>query len=177
MNESPPTTHRTGKHFLLIGWILGLGLLSWAFGLWEDAQINPNQNPNGTENNEYREVILQENRQHHYVATGNINKSEVVFLLDTGASDVVVPTGLASRLQLKRGRPGTAITANGSITVYKTTINELTIGPIRWNNVDASINPGMDGDAVLLGMSALKQVDFSQQNGQLILRQYAGQSL
>ncbi|MBN0322036.1 TIGR02281 family clan AA aspartic protease, partial [Pseudomonas aeruginosa] len=33
------------------------------------------------------------------------------------------------------------------------------------------IAPGMDGDEVLLGMSALKQLEFTQRDGTLVLRQ------
>ncbi|MDA3165056.1 TIGR02281 family clan AA aspartic protease, partial [Pseudomonas aeruginosa] len=35
----------------------------------------------------------------------------------------------------------------------------------------ALIAPGMDGDEVLLGMSALKQLEFTQRDGTLVLRQ------
>jgi aspartyl protease family protein len=37
--------------------------------------------------------------------------------------------------------------------------------------VAALIAPGMGGDEVLLGMSALKQLEFTQRDGSLMLRQ------
>ncbi len=160
-----------GRGMLAIFWLLMVGLLTWVFGNWESDQINPNTTPGGSVNAQYREVILDSNRQHHYVATGKINGKTVTFLLDTGATDVVIPQQLANTLGLQRGSSQLAATANGNVRVYTTRLNHLQLGNIQLHDVKASINPGMRGDGVLLGMSALKSIDFSQRNGQLILRQ------
>jgi aspartyl protease family protein len=45
------------------------------------------------------------------------------------------------------------------------------IGDIKLTNVSAHINPSMDFDEILLGMSALKQIEFTQRGDTLILRQ------
>jgi len=45
------------------------------------------------------------------------------------------------------------------------------LGEILLHDVAALITPGMDGDEVLLGMSALKQLEFTQRDGTLVLRQ------
>jgi len=37
--------------------------------------------------------------------------------------------------------------------------------------VRAIVVPGLDGEQVLLGMSALKQLEFTQRGGNLLLRQ------
>ena len=37
------------------------------------------------------QVVLKQNRQGHYVATGKINGQPVQFLLDTGATNVAIP--------------------------------------------------------------------------------------
>jgi len=63
-------------------------------------------------------------------------------------------------------------TANGMVTVYKTEIEQLSIGNIFLYNVAAHINPAMKSDAILLGMSALKKVEFSQKGKLLTLREY-----
>ena len=49
--------------------------------------------------------------------------------------------------------------------------DSLRLGDIELRDVAALIAPGMDGDDVLLGMSALKQLEFSQKGGTLVLRQ------
>jgi len=64
-----------------------------------------------------------------------------------------------------------ANTANGQVQVRATRINTLQLGPITLYNLEASINPGMDGNEILLGMSALKQIEFSQKGKFLTLRQ------
>jgi len=161
-----------GKGMLIIFWILVLSVLTWGFSSWEAERNNPNANPNSTNFSSYREVVLDSNRQHHYVANGLINRSKVTFLLDTGATDVVIPEALANKLKLAKGASQMAHTANGNVRVYATTIDRLQLGSIELKNVRASINPGMRGSAVLLGMSALSAVEFRQTNGQLILRQY-----
>ena len=57
-------------------------------------------------------TILESNRQHHYVASGTINGRPVTFLLDTGATDVVIPAQLADRLKLRRGLAARAASYN-----------------------------------------------------------------
>ena len=50
-------------------------------------------------------------------------------------------------------------------------MQDLRLGDIRLIQVPAIIVPGMDGNEVLLGMSALKQLEFTQRDGTLVLRQ------
>ncbi|GAB3093097.1 TIGR02281 family clan AA aspartic protease [Aestuariicella hydrocarbonica] len=170
-SQAPSDTRAMGKGMLIVFWLLVIGLLTWGFGNWEESQINPNTSPNSSINAQYREVVLDSNRQHHYVASGLINQQPVVFLLDTGATDVVIPQRLANKLGLKAGNPQIASTANGNVTVYSTRLDNVALGDIHLTDVRASINPGMRGNEVLLGMSALKSIEFRQSQGQLVLRQ------
>ena len=161
-----------GKSFVWIAWFIGIALLVFVFQDLLDGQYNPNQDPQvSLQSNGKAEVILQQNRQGHYVTTGAINDTKVTFLLDTGATQVSVPAHIADKLSLQAGNKYRVQTANGSISVYQTTINELRIGNIYLYNVAAHINPSMDADEILLGMSALKRVEFRQTGKQLILRE------
>ena len=63
-------------------------------------------------------------------------------------------------------------TANGTIPVNMTTLGRVQIGNIVLNNVRAHINPYMDEEEILLGMTFLKHLEFTQRGDQLILRQY-----
>lgn len=153
-------------------WLAGLGLLTLFFAEKEQSWTNPNQAPEyRTTTTGAQEVVLQRNRQGHYLVSGNINGKTADFLLDTGATDVVVSGNLAKAYGLKRGPRSIASTANGNVTVYATRIDQLTIGNINLYQVSASINPGMD-DLILLGMSALKQVELTQRGDTLTLRYY-----
>lgn len=158
---------------MAIAAILGMASLTWFFSDVEENKRNPNSNPDSVIFEERVEVPLARNRQGHYVVNGTINGDQVTFLLDTGATDVVVPEVTAQRLGLAYGRAGRAMTANGAITIYQTMIEELRIGEIRLYNIDASINPQMGSGAILLGMSALGQVEFSQRGNTLTLKHYA----
>ena len=151
--------------------ICGVGLMTFYFSGVEDRQHNPNDTPQSFLNQEKIEVPLKRNRQGHYVVSGNINQQEVEFLLDTGATDVVIPEATAKSLGLKYGRRGRAMTANGPITIWQTHIDELKIGDITLHDVDASINPQMEAGSILLGMSALGRIEFVQSDDTLTLRQ------
>lgn len=164
---------RLGRIMMVLAWCVGILLLTRYFGVWEERQINPNQVVQSIHQDGYVEVRLAGNHQGHYVMTGKINGHEVTFLLDTGATQVAIPEDLASRLSLKRGVPLTLTTANGRTTGWRTQLDRLDLGDIQLNQVSAVIAPGLtSGDDVLLGMSALKQLEFSQRDGTLVLRQH-----
>lgn len=157
----------------VVAWLLVLGLLTMFFNNWLDEQRNPNQQIIGIMNSDgIREISLQRNRYGHYNALGYINGHEVEFMLDTGASDIVIPAHIAAKLGLKRGAALTYRTANGDITAYLTHLEEVELGNIMLENVRASINPAMKDEGVLLGMSFLKKIEFTQSGDRLTLRQY-----
>lgn len=137
-------------------------------------QHNPNQNPESQLLEQgIKEVYLRQNDYHHYVTSGLIQQHPVTFLLDTGASHVVIPEALAKKINLKKGIKTWVQTANGTIEVYSTQLKSLEIGAIKLFNVRASINPAMsETEEVLLGMSVLKELEFIQSGENLTLRQY-----
>jgi len=172
MNDSGK---QLGKGMIAAAWILLLVLLTWFFNDRLDAQRNPNRNLATVTAAGPPQVRLERNRFGHYVASGEINGHPVEFMLDTGATDVSIPADIADRLGLERGRRVFYQTANGAIAAWQTTVNEIRLGPLRLGPIEASINPRADTDAVLLGMSFLKQLDFSQQGNTLTL-QYASRN-
>lgn len=175
MTQEQPPGEKIGRGMLMLAWIFGLGLLTLLFGVWEDKQYNPNARPEGTIDGDRHQVTLQRNRSGHYVATGSLNGEEAVFLLDTGATDVVISQELAEQAGLQAGATQYAQTANGRIQVRATKVERLVLGPIALRDVRASINPAMSGETVLLGMSALQQVEFIQRGDQLTLRHYSSE--
>ncbi len=163
---------RLGKGMTILGWILVLGLLTVYFSKYLDRQNNPNQSLSLSQTDQFNEVLLQRNRYGHYVASGMINSKSVVFILDTGATDISIPEKVARRLKLKPGIKIPVHTANGQIDVYATTLDRVSLGAIELHDISANINPFMQGDEILLGMSFLRHLDFSQQSDQLLIRQY-----
>ncbi len=156
---------------MVIAWVIAIVLLTWIFGVWEEKQINPNSTPKSYRTESTSEVKLQRNRQGHYLVTGSINDKKATFLLDTGATLVAIPGQLQSQLGLITGEVHYSQTANGTAKAYSTTIKQLIIGEIILEDVKASIIPNMQGNEILLGMSALKQLEFTQKGNQLTLRQ------
>ncbi|MFD2164955.1 TIGR02281 family clan AA aspartic protease [Thalassotalea euphylliae] len=172
MRDNNDDTPQMGKAFLWIAWVLGLGILVIIFQDVLDKQWNPNTSPDSALlSSGGAQVTLRQNRAGHYVTSGTINNEPVVFLLDTGATQVSIPAQVADRLYLQTSGQYPVNTANGTVIVYRTQIDTLTIGNIILQDVSAHINPGMLSDEILLGMSALKKVEFSQTGKQLILQQ------
>lgn len=157
---------------VICAWLVLLTMLTVYFNRFLQRQHNPNEAVISYDQADSREVVLQRNRFGHYVANGKINGQTVEFMLDTGATIVSIPEQLANSLQLQRGPSIEVSTANGSIHVYTTRLQQVQLGNIVLQDIRASINPHMQGDEVLLGMSFLKQLEFIQQGEQLILRQY-----
>ncbi len=158
---------------LVLAWGAGILLATRFFADWEESRYNPNRQPVSVVQGDQIEVLLEGNAQGHFVADGRINGKTVTFLLDTGATDVAIPAELAEELGLSRGAPVNLLTANGQTTGFRTRLESLALGEIVLRDVRAIVAPGFGGNQILLGMSALKQLEFTQRAGTLVLRQHA----
>ncbi len=172
MNSSEQHTNRViGKWMIFSAWLLGFAMLLLYFNFFLANEQNPNQSVYSRVDETGRaEVILKRNRYGHYVSNGKINGKSVQFMLDTGATDVAVPERVAEKLALRRGPEKKYSTANGMVTAYSTILDSVSIGPIEVRGVRASINPALKGKQILLGMSVLKRIEFTQRGDTLILR-------
>jgi len=166
MSEHNPH-RRSGVVMLWITWLLILGGGWWVAQRWMEEQANPNQRVAVTGNGE---VVLERNRQGHYVADGEINGTKVTFMVDTGATSVALSSRLARELGLKRGAAVQVNTANGAAVAYETRLDSVRLGAIVVHDVAAGFSDGMMDNTVLLGMSFLKHLEFTQRENQLILR-------
>jgi len=151
----------------LVASLLVLGLFYLYFENSLQARTHPNR---ALQIAPGSELALKRSHDGHYVFPGTINGQPVTFLLDTGATLVSVPAHLGAELGLKGGAPQQANTANGTVTTRATRLDALAFGPFDMRGVPASLNPGMGGDQVLLGMSVLKHLEFTQRGDTLILR-------
>ena len=171
MSREDEEHKRLGHKFIIAMWI---GLMIMVYFLFDnllEQDYNPNQQVIIQQDDRQNIVTLKRNRYGHYVARGKINNQTVTFLLDTGASDISIPDKVARKLKLKYGLEQRYQTANGVITGNLTELNKVSIGNIKLENVRASINPKMKNDEILLGMSFLKYIEFTQRGDTLILRQ------
>lgn len=162
------TTRRIGFGMMLVAALGTLLLLTFVFSGLLEQRGNPNRQVQSQRVDGGIEVLLEADRQGHFVATGAINGREVTFLVDTGATLVSVPEGLADRLGLERLAPIGLETAAGAVQGWLTRLDEVRLGEIVQRDVRAAINPGRH-ETVLLGMSFLRGLDMNQSDGQLRL--------
>ena len=171
MSEESTEHKRLGHKFIIAMWVAVMIMVFFLFNNLLETDYNPNQQVLSQTNGQQKVVTLQRNRYGHYVTQGKINNQPVTFLLDTGASDISIPDKIAKKLKLKYGQERQYQTANGVIVGNLTTLESVSVGNIKLRNVRASINPKMDDDEILLGMTFLKYIEFTQRGDTLILRQ------
>jgi aspartyl protease family protein len=108
----------------------------------------------------------------HYYLTAEVAGERVRFVVDTGASDIVLSQRDASRIGLNPETLnyfGSATTANGTVRTAPVTLPALTIGDVTVTNVPAVVNGG-ELDTSLLGMSFLSRHEVTLSQNRLILR-------
>jgi aspartyl protease family protein len=166
---------RAGTAMTAIAWVLFLFILFGGFDYLFSKRNNPNQN---IVTNEYylanglqKEIMLQRNAYGHYVTSGTINDYEVVFLLDTGASEIAVPESLANDIGLIKNQRIVVKTANGNARAYRTRIASVGIGDIKLYDLNATILTNMPGKEILLGMNFLKHFEITQKGKTLTIKQ------
>ena len=143
-------------------------LAGWAFDVLLDTRDRPNRGIEAGGAGPER-VELERNRAGQYLVPGRINGTEVTFLVDTGATHVAVPAAIAREADLERGAEMPVETAGGRVTAARTTLERVEVGGIRVDNVAGSINPELSSDYVLLGMTFLREIDFSHRGDRLVL--------
>ena len=103
----------------------------------------------------------------HFHATLSINGERVRFMVDTGASDVVLSRRDAANVGLDPDNLaylGTANTANGQVPTATVRLGLVKFGNLTDTNVRASVTKG-GLDSSLLGMSYLNRFASIQING------------
>ncbi|MEP1586508.1 MAG: TIGR02281 family clan AA aspartic protease [Tateyamaria sp.] len=125
-------------------------------GLWDDLQddLNPSQtrfDGDGT-------IEIPRSRDGHYYLTLDINGAPIEFIVDTGASEIVLnandakTAGLPAEDLVFLGR---AATANGEVRTAPVRLDTVSIGPHTDTNVRAVVNDGELWQS-LLGMGYLQ---------------------
>jgi len=152
-------------------WIAALSLLGGLYLLFSMLENN-SSTLSTIDSTGAAMVVLEQDRNGHYEAQGQINGQPVTFLVDTGATDVALPESTARALGLDFGPRVQVMTAAGPATAWVTRLDEVTVGGIRRENVRATITGG-EFNGILLGMSFLKHYNLQQQDGRLVIREAA----
>ncbi len=112
-------------------------------------------------------ISIQADALGHYTGTLLINNVRMPFLIDTGATQIVIPRKLSYSARLPLGKAFQSSTANGLSLSRETRIESLKIGNIELNGLDAFTSEHLDH--VLFGMNALKYFRMTQDSGILTL--------
>ena len=120
------------------------------------------------------EVAFRVGANGHFRVEAVVDGVPLAFLVDTGASDVVLSRADAGRLGFDPANLAYTqvyYTANGRVRGAPVNLGEIAVGPIRLRNVAASVNEA-DMVGSLLGMSFLGRLSaYEVSNGALTLRQ------
>lgn len=154
--ENRETLGKTARMALAWGLIF-LGVIA-AYGLWDDISrdVLPRQAvlDSGA-------IEVPRSGDGHFNMTLNVNGVPVDFLVDTGATAIVLTMEDAARAGLDPANLaflGSAQTANGVVRTAAARVDEIALGPVRFDNVRVSVNGG-DMPGSLLGMDYLNRFD------------------
>lgn len=112
-------------------------------------------------------LVLVQGDHGHYFVDGSVNQHKLNFVIDTGASVVSIPQGMAASAGLSCQRQVMTNTANGLSRACTTIIQTLKFGTFTLKNVEALISPNLSQP--LLGMNVLKQFRVEQDSGEMRL--------
>jgi aspartyl protease family protein len=119
-------------------------------------------------------VVLTQDDNGQFVTVGEVNGTRVKFLIDTGASDIVLAPEDARRAGID---PATLTynrmseTANGVGNGASATVDSLAVGPIRFSHVNVTVNQAAMG-ASLLGMPFLHRLKSFEFSGRKLTLRY-----
>jgi aspartyl protease family protein len=139
--------------FLLIWVLIAVGLIA-GYGLWNDVQrglIGGQTVADGGT------ITLPRASDGHFYIVLRIEGQEIEFLIDTGASTIVLTKGDVRRLGIDPTAldySALAYTANGAVKTAPITLKDITLGSYSDLNVRAEVNDG-ELDISLLGMTYL----------------------
>lgn len=116
-------------------------------------------------------VVLTADSRGHFMSTGSINGKSVQFMVDTGATTVVLGQADAQRLGLKpdAGQRVGMQTANGTVVGHQLKLQRVRLGDAEVNDVTAVILP-QQMPYVLLGNSFLTRFQMQRDNDQMTLQ-------
>ncbi|OFW80678.1 MAG: hypothetical protein A2887_03320 [Alphaproteobacteria bacterium RIFCSPLOWO2_01_FULL_40_26] len=123
------------------------------------ARILGEINPTSARIGEDGEITINLAQDGHFYIDVRVNGVPVRFMIDTGASDIVISVQEARRIGIDTKKlifNKAYQTANGMSFGASIMLNEIEIGNIKFRNVSASVN-NADMGMSLLGMSFLRQ--------------------
>jgi len=138
-------------------WVLLFFGVIAGVGLWDDIQRA--SQPSFATVTADNQIKLSRAADGHYYVNPRVNEATLRFMIDTGASDIVLTRSDARALGVDPDTLnyiGIALTANGEVRTAPIWLDTLRIGPISDTGLRAVVNDG-ELDQSLLGMSYLQR--------------------
>lgn len=148
--------------FLFVGMII-------LYGLKDDLRLQ--MSPRASVQMQGEQVRLVRERDRHFYATLLINGVEVMFVVDTGATDMVLTPMDARRVGINLDTliyTGRASTANGEVRTARVKLKDVRLGEFSDKNISAWVNDG-EMDMSLLGMAYLSRYSKLEISGDTML--------
>ena len=155
----------------LVWGMIFLGCMA-VYGLWGDISRDYGRNSLPITQQDGA-IALPRAPDGHYYVTAEVNGAAIDFLVDTGASDIVLSRADAARIGFdleKLAFLGSARTANGVVPIAYSRLKTIQLGHYLDQGISVAINGG-EMEKSLLGMSYLGlfgRIEIAQD--QLILR-------
>jgi len=140
-----------------LAWLLIFVGVVAAYGMWGD--IRSTVLVQATVNEQTGSIEIPRSPDGHYRLALDVNGARLDFIVDTGASEIVLSKADAARAGLNPDDLpyyGRAYTANGEVRTAPVRLDEVRLGTMVDRDVAASVNGG-DLDQSLLGMSYLQR--------------------
>lgn len=128
----------------------------------------------GTSGAGQRTATLNADVRGHFIVQGSINGASQSFLVDTGATLLVLGAEDARRMGIdfRQGQLFMSQTANGPVPFYRVVLDKVKIGDIELSRVEAGVQEsGMPPGIALLGMSFLNRTQMQREGSTMVLTQ------
>ena len=118
------------------------------------------------------EMVLRANANGHFIVTAEVNGTPIRFVVDTGATDIMISANDAERAGFRPHHLNFTKkyqSANGIVRGAPVRLRSLRLGQIEMYDVEASVNE-VDIGISLLGMGFLSRLEgYQVKNGKLVM--------
>lgn len=128
-----------------------------AYGLWDD--ISQTVSPQQSVFAEQGKIVVPRSPDGHYYIAAEVNGAPLQFVLDTGATEIVLTRNDAAAVGLSPDNLNftrRAMTANGEVRTAPVRLDTVQLGPATDRDVTAVVNDG-EMSRSLLGMTYLQR--------------------
>ena len=152
-----------GPFWIVVFWTVVMGVLYFAMNHY----LKPKQQIVTATG----DLIIPRSKDGHFYAQGTVNGRPANFMVDTGATLVMVSEQFSRRAAMASGVPAVFQTANGELSGRIVPNVPITLGPISVSGVRVAVGLiGRDVGDALLGQSFLSKFDVVLEKDQMILR-------